>query len=198
MAGLDLEAPVVQGPLMGGLARITGANRVGTSVAWSVPQQSLCEGSWSPTHSVCNRGEAMLTGATEEWQRTHENGWVAEVSIDTDGTYHHRARDTAAEDVVTKWQDTSEDLGSAQRAADELVPAHRCECPRWSDVTAKVLVQAKCAAEHDIAVTFTRRELQDGLAAGTFAFYCPRCDTYRVPTAREAEDMLRRIQDAPS
>jgi hypothetical protein len=145
-----------------------------------------------------SRREGMLIGATEEWQRTHENGWVAEVSIDTDGTYHHRARNTDAEDVVTKWQDTSEDLASAQRAADGLVPAHSCECPRWSDVTAKVLVQAKCAADHDIAVTYTRRELQDRLAAGTFAFYCARCDTYRVPTGREIEDMLRRIQDGAS
>ena len=137
----------------------------------------------------------MLTGAAEEWQRKHVNGWIAEVSADADGNYHYLARDTAAEDVVTKWHDKSSDLAAAQKAADALVPTHTCECPRWADVTAKVLVQAKCAAEHDIAVTYPRRELQDGLSAGTLAFYCARCETYRVPTDQEKDEILRRIQD---
>src|SRR5262245_43140063 len=108
----------------------------------------------------------MPIGASEEWQRTHANGWVAVVLVDTDGTYHYLARDPAAEEVVTAVRDTSAELKTAQRAADALVPAHDCDCPRWTDVSAKVLVEAKCSADHDIAGTYTRRELHDGLSAG--------------------------------
>jgi hypothetical protein len=140
----------------------------------------------------------MLIGASEEWQRTHANGWVAVVSVDTEGTYHYLARDPNVEEVATTPHDKTPDLTAAQKAADALVPAHDCDCPRWTDVTAKVLVQTKCAADHDIATTYTRRELQDGLAAGTFAFYCERCGTYRVPTNQEQEGILRRLQgDTP-
>ena len=57
-----------------------------------------------------------------------------------------------------------------------------------------MLVQAKCAADHDIATTYTRRELRDGLSAGTFAFYCERCGTYRVPSNQEQEGILRRLE----
>lgn len=138
----------------------------------------------------------MQIGASEEWQRTHANGWVARVAVDTDGTYHYLARDTALEEVAPTSHDKSPDLATAQQAADALVPAHNCECPGWTDVTAKVLVRAKCAADHDIATTYTRRELQDGLSAGTFAFYCERCDTYRVPTRQEQEGILRRLEGA--
>jgi hypothetical protein len=136
----------------------------------------------------------MQIGASEEWQRTHANGWVATVSVDTDGTYHYLARDTAVEEVASTSHDKSPDLATAQKAADALVPAHDCDCPRWIEVTAKVLVQAKCAADHDIATTYTRRELRNGLSAGTFAFYCERCGTYRVPTNQEQEGILRRLE----
>ena len=140
----------------------------------------------------------MLIGASEEWQRVHANGWVALVSADTDGTYHYLARDAAVEEVVTTSDDKASDLATAQKAADALVAAHKCDCPRWTEVTAKVLVQTKCPADHDIAATYSKRELQDGLAAGTFAFYCERCDTYRVPTSQEQEGILRRLQgDTP-
>jgi hypothetical protein len=138
----------------------------------------------------------MLIGASEEWQRTHTNGWVASVAIDTDGAYHYLARDPAAEEVVAA-QDTSQDLATAQKGADALVPGHECRCPRWTDVTAKVLVQAKCPADHDITATYTRRELRDGLSEGTFAFYCARCNSYRVPTAQEQEDILRKLNAGP-
>ena len=84
---------------------------------------------------------------------------------------------------------------TAQKAADALVPAHDCDCPRWADMSAKVLVQAKCSAHHDIAVTYSRRELQDSVSAGTFAFYCERCNTYRVPTDEERESISRRLHD---
>jgi hypothetical protein len=137
----------------------------------------------------------MPIGASGEWQRTHANGWVAVVLVDTDGTYHYLARDAAVEEVVTTAHDTTADLRTAQRAADALVPAHDCDCPRWTDVTAKVLVEAKCSADHDIAVTYTRRELDDSLSAGTFAFYCERCNTYRVPTDEERESIVRRLHD---
>jgi hypothetical protein len=96
---------------------------------------------------------------------------------------------------VTTAHDKSADLKTAQKAADALVPAHDCNCPRWTDVSAKVLVQAKCSADHDIAVTYTRRELLDSLSAGTFAFYCDRCNTYRVPTDKERESISRRLRD---
>ena len=139
----------------------------------------------------------MQIGAPEEWQRTHANGWVATVAVDTDGTYHYRARDTAVEEVASASHDTSPDRATAQKAADALVPAHDCDCARWSEITAKVLVQAKCAAGHDIATTYTRRELRDGLSAGTFAFYCERCDSYRVPNNQEQEGILRRLEDTP-
>jgi hypothetical protein len=59
------------------------------------------------------------------------------------------------------------------------------EWQRPHGISAKVLVQAKCSAHHDIAVTYSRRELQDSVSAGTFAFYCERCNTYRVPTDEE-------------
>jgi len=120
---------------------------------------------------------------------------VAVVLVDTDGTYHYLARDAAAEEVVATARDTSADLRTAQRAADALVPAHDCDCPRWIDVSAKVLVEAKCSADHDIAATYSRRELQDSLASGTFAYYCERCNTYRVPTDEERERISRRLQD---
>ena len=136
-----------------------------------------------------------MIGASEEWQRTHANGWVAAVSVDIDGTYHYLARDTALEEVVTTANDKSADLTTAQKAADALVPAHACDCPRWTDVSAKMLVQAKCSADHDTAVTYTRRELQDSLSAGTFAFYCERCNTYRVPTDEERESISSRLHD---
>jgi hypothetical protein len=140
----------------------------------------------------------MAIGASEEWQRAHANGWVAAVWVDTDGTYHYLARDTAVEEVVTSSHDTSADLQTAQKAADALIPVHDCDCPRWADVSAKVLVQAKCSANHDIAATFTRRELRDSLSAGTFAFYCERCNTYRVPTDEEREGISRRLdEDTP-
>ena len=137
----------------------------------------------------------MLIGASGEWQRTHTNGWVAAVSVDTDGNYHYLARDTAVEEVVTTAQDKTADLKTAQKAADALVPAHDCHCPRWTDMSAKVLVQGKCSADHDIAVTYSRRELQDSLSAGTFAFYCERCNTYRVPSDDERESISRRLHD---
>lgn len=140
----------------------------------------------------------MQIGASEEWQRTHANGWVATVAVDTDGTYHYLARDTAVEEVAPTSHDKSPDLATAQKSADALVPGHHCDCPRWTEVTAKVLVQAKCAADHDIATTYSRRELRDGLSAGTFAFYCERCGTHRVPTNQEQEGILRRLEgDAP-
>ena len=96
---------------------------------------------------------------------------------------------------MTTPRDTSAELKTAQRAADALVPAHDCDCPRWTDESAKVLVEAKCSADHDIAVTYTRRELHDSLLAGTFAFYCERCNTYRVPNDEERESILRRLHD---
>ena len=96
---------------------------------------------------------------------------------------------------MTTAHDTSADLRTAQRTADALVPVHDCDCPRWTDVSAKVLVEARCSADHDIAVTYTRRELDDSLSAGTFAFYCERCNTYRVPTDEERESILRRLHD---
>jgi hypothetical protein len=37
--------------------------------------------------------------------------------------------------------------------------------------------------------------LQDSLSAGTFAFYCERCNTYRVPTDDERESISRRLHD---
>ena len=138
----------------------------------------------------------MATGAAEEWERTHTNGWMAVVSIDADGVYHYLARDTAeTQEIVSSWHDKSPDLATAQRAADQLVPSHVCDCPNWVDVTAKVLLQVKCAADHDIAATYTRRELQERLSAGTLMFYCSRCGTERPATAEEHKNVLRRLHD---
>ena len=78
----------------------------------------------------------MLIGASGEWQRTHANGWVASVFVATDGTYHYLARDTAVEEVVTTAHDKSAYLKMAQKAADALVPARDCNCPRWTDISA--------------------------------------------------------------
>lgn len=56
----------------------------------------------------------MPIGASEEWQRTHANGWVAVVLVDTDGTYHYLARDTAVEEVLTNAHDRSADVRTAR------------------------------------------------------------------------------------
>lgn len=136
----------------------------------------------------------MTTGAAAEWERKHSNGWVAAVSIASDGSYHYRARNTVDESVAVASRSGS-DLPGAQAAADRLVPPHECHCPEWIDVAAKLLVQVKCAADHDIAATYAQRELEEGLSSGSLTFYCSRCNTHRPPTPEERATMLRRLQD---
>ena len=138
----------------------------------------------------------MTIGAAAEWERRHKHGWVAAVRLDSVGAYHYVARNTATEETIAAAWETATDLPSAQEAADELVAPHECDCPGWADVTAKVLVQVKCAADHDIAATYTNRELEQGLSTGSLRFYCNRCDVERGPTADEQAAMLRRLQDS--
>ncbi len=140
----------------------------------------------------------MSTGAAEEWERKHANGWVAVVTSDVDGAYHYVARDATAQQVVAQSRDRSEELMAAQTAADNLVPPHDCTCPDWKDVTARILVQAKCAANHDIVGTYGRRELEAALSAGRLALFCPRCNVEQVATREEQAKIRRRLDDNPS
>ena len=158
--------------------------------------QRSCRGARVTWIANCNGslGGSIMAGASEEWQRAHNNGWVATVFIDTEGTYHSRADNTAIEEAVATWDDRAPDLSSAQEAADQLVPTHNCTCPAWTEVTAKVLLQVKCAAEHDISATFTPKELRHRLSTGTLTFYCERCDARRSATAEEQQTVLRRLE----
>ena len=139
----------------------------------------------------------MAIGAAAEWERRHSNGWVTAVTLDSVGAYQYVARNTATEETLASASEAAADLSSAQHAADELVPPHECRCPAWADVTANVLVQVKCAADHDIAATYTHRELKQGLSTGSLKFYCSRCDVERAPTSDEQAAMLRRLENNP-
>jgi hypothetical protein len=140
----------------------------------------------------------VSTGAAEEWERKHKNGWVALITTDIDGTYHSIARDSAAQQIMAESRDHSADLSSAQAAADQLVPPHDCTCPPWADVTARILIQAKCANNHDIVATFGRRELQGALSAGTLSLFCPRCNVARQATMAEQATFRRRLDEGAS
>ena len=140
----------------------------------------------------------MSTGAPEEWERKHANGWVAHVAADRDHAYHYMARESAGQQVIAESRDQAADLGAAQAAADRLVPPHDCSCPAWADVTARILIQANCAHNHDSVATFGRRELESALSAGTLSLFCPRCDVARQASVEEQATFRRRLDEGAS
>ena len=48
-----------------------------------------------------------------------------------DGLYHHRTHESHM--IPDDFRDSKRELATAQMFADDRVPRHPCECPRWAE-----------------------------------------------------------------
>lgn len=71
-----------------------------------------------------------MSATSKWWERRHEKGYMAVVSIGSDGLYTANALNLVNDNPQWANQHIT-DLSTAQAMADRRVPKHDCKCAGW-------------------------------------------------------------------